>query len=164
MTEISIPGLDPGEPPSTGMELIVHPTLGRNSAQFQQIVRYVEALKDGKKPTAAAREAGTTLGAMRQQGRAVQKYLARARADYAATAEEIREVTILKWVERAMREPLLPSGEANPDYDAREAMAALHELSQVPEVGLKGKAVALTGQRQISDETQAILDSISEAE
>lgn len=144
----------PEHEPSSSLELIVHPTLERSSAQFQQIVRYVEALQDGKKPTAAAREAGTTLGAMKLQGKAVQKYLARARASYTATAEEIREFTILSWTERALRES------TDPEYDARETMAALHELSQIPEVGLKGRTVAIAGQRQLSEETQAILDSV----
>ncbi len=156
MPEIPLPGQDPLEPASSGMEVIVHPTLGRDSVQFQQIVRYVDALKDGKKPTAAAREAGTTLGAMRQQGKAVQKYLAKAKEHYAATAEEIREVTILKWTERALKEP------EDVGYDPRETMAALHELSQIPEVGLKGKTAAQVAVRQLSEETQSILDRVDE--
>ncbi len=156
MPDIEIPGQDPDEPPSSGLEVICHPTLGRDAVQFQQIVRYVESLKDGNKPGQAARQAGTTLGAMRQQGKAVQRYLARAKSDYAATAEELREICLLKWAERALKEP------GDQGYDPRETMAALHELSQIPEVGLKGKTAAQVAVRQLSEETQSILDRVDE--
>lgn len=158
MADIPIPEEEKSTP---GMELVIHPTLGRDSAQFQQVVRYVEALKEGKKPRQAARDAGTTLNILRLQGKAIGKYLIKARQEYAATAEEIREVTILKWMERAMSEPVLASGAPNPKYDARETMMALHELSLMPEVGLKGKPlVGTTGELQFSEETQQVLDSI----
>ncbi len=156
MPEIPLPGEDRLEPASSGMEVIVHPTLGRDSVQFQQIVRYVDALRDGKKPRAAAREAGTTLGAMRQQGKAVQRYLAKAKAEYAATAEEIREVCVLQWTQKALAEP------TDPSYDAREVMMALHELSAIPEVGLKGKTSVQSQVRQLSEETQSILDRVDD--
>jgi len=159
MAEIPIPGQPSPDSKETG--LIVHPTLGRQSAQFQQVVRYVEALKDGKGPRQAAKAAGTTIPVLRLQGRAIGKYLAKARQEYAATAEEIREIAILRWMESAMQNPMLDDGTPNQSYDAREKMMALHELSLMPEVGLKGKAVGgARGELQFSEETQEVLDSI----
>lgn len=163
MPDIPIP-YDPNSSPSPSVELIVHPTLGRDSVQFQQLVRYVEGLKDGKGPTQAARAAGTTLGAMKLQGRAVQKYLAKARSEYTAEVAEIRELLVLQWLERALREPTLADGSPNPGYDPRESMAALHELSLIPEVGLKGKSAALATVRELGEDTQAILDRLDEVE
>ncbi len=153
MPDVPIPSNSSSE--SSGMELIIHPTFSQQSAQFTQVVKYVEALKAGKKPTQAARDAGTTIGVLRLQGKAIGKYLAKARQEYAATAEEIREITVLKWMERAMMD------RTDANYDGRETMMALHELSAIPEVGLKGKALpAANGTIQFSEETQQVLDSI----
>ncbi len=160
MPDIPLP-VEPDKAENTETGLMLHPTMSQQSAQFTQVVKYVEALKAGKKPTQAARDAGTTIGVLRLQGKAIGKYLAKARQEYAATAEEIREITVLKWMERAMSERALPDGSPNPVYDARETMMALHELSAIPEVGLKGKALpAASGTMQFSEETQQVLDSI----
>ncbi len=156
MSEIPLP-IEPEEVPSSGMEVIVHPTLGQQGRDFQKIVRYVEGLKDGLGARDAAKAAGTTHGAMKLQGKAVQRYLAKARAEYTADAAELRELTVLKWVERALRDP------GDPNFDARETMLALREISAIPEVGLKGKAeVKLNGQRVFSEEAQAVLDQVEE--
>ena len=160
MIDIPVPGLDPDEPASPCLSVIVHPTLGRDSARFQQIVRYVEGLRDGLGQKQAARAAGTTPSAMRLQGKAVQKYLAKARSEYTATAEELRELTILQWAERALKDP------QSPGYDPREAMAALHEISLIPEVGLKGTRTAgvVQAERQFNEEEQDILDRVDAVE
>ncbi len=153
-----MPDIDLGLPEEggSGKELIVHPTLGRDSVAFQQVVRYVEKLQEGIKPQAAAKAAGTTLGAMKLQGRAVQKYLAEKRSEYTATADDLRELAMLQWVERALRKP------GDDGYIPGEAMAALREISLIPEVGLKGKpgAAGASTVRQLSEETQSILDRI----
>ena len=154
-TEIPIP-VDPNEPPSSGMEIILHPTLGRDSVQFRQVVRYVESLGQGFSQKDAAKNAGTTVKAMKLQGRAVQRYLAKSRSEYTATAEDLRELTTLQWVERALKAP------GDPGYDPRESMAALHEISLIPEVGLKSRPGASSANvpRVLSEETQHILDSL----
>ncbi len=151
MTEIPIEG--DGQPIRTGLEVILHPTLGNQSLKLQQLVRYVEGLKAGAKPTQAAKDAGTTLGKMKQSGRAVQAYLARVRGEYTAEASDLKELIILNWTERALTAT-----------DSREAMAALHELSLIPEVGLKGKPNSTSQPeiRSFSQEAQAILDSIDD--
>jgi hypothetical protein len=155
MPDLKMPFEVDGEPPKTGREVILHPTLGRSSEEFTKIVKYVEGLKGGMKPRAAAKGAGTTLGELKRQGTKVQKYLAKARAEYSAEASDLREMTVLQWVERALRQP----GEDG--YDPREAMIALNEISKIPEVGLKGKgAPGAAAQTSFSEEAQAVLDAV----
>jgi hypothetical protein len=136
-------------------DLILHPTASNATAFQRQVQKYVEGLRDGLGRSAAARAAGTTLHAIRQSGREVQKYLSEARSEFAASPEELRELVLLQWTQRALT-----------STDPRVALLALNELSKVPEVGLKSpKGGSAAGPKELgtlSDETRAVLDGLEE--
>lgn len=135
---------------STGLEIILHPTESNSVVQLRQIQRYVQERVNGRSQRDAARAAGTTEAAIKQQGRAVQKKLVDLRADFTATADEIRELVILQWVQKALGD------------DEKVAMLAMNELSRIPEVGLKtAKGLNPSGvSTTLTDETRKVLETL----
>lgn len=114
---------------------------------------FVDSVAAGANVFAAASAAGVSLEVLERDS-VVRQYIRQAKRKYDARASEIRDAVTLKWLETAFEDP-----------DPRIRLVALRELSLIPEVGLKAvKGIAPAGRQLLSEETEAALDSLDQAE
>src|SRR5579859_7048597 len=142
--------LDPNEVPLslpedtmaelTNMAVVEHPTESRRA-----LPGYVDGLAAGKGPRQAALDAGTSLGELKRGGKKVRERLEALTEDYGASADELARLVKMTWTQLALEA-----------LDPKVKLAALHELSSIPEVGLKAGRGNPT-REPLSAETLALL-------
>jgi len=147
--------LDPNEVPLslpedtmaelTNMAVVEHPTESRRAVTLRALRGYVDGLAAGKGPRQAALDAGTSLGELKRGGKKVRERLEALTEDYGASADELARLVKMTWTQLALEA-----------LDPKVKLAALHELSSIPEVGLKAGRGNPT-REPLSAETLALL-------